>query len=88
MGFFTKPSGLLERFPAASEVTKQTTNDNITKTNLFRIWLILFSFTDAKVRQKSESGIMLSVTKFSKCIMLLFLLNFCSFLHISPIENV
>jgi hypothetical protein len=36
MGFFTKPSGLLERFPAASEVTKQTTNDNITtKTNLF-----------------------------------------------------
>jgi hypothetical protein len=26
---------LPERFPAASEVTKQTTNDNITKTNLF-----------------------------------------------------
>jgi hypothetical protein len=35
---------LLERFPAASVVTKQTTNDNITKTNLFRIWLKVLVF--------------------------------------------
>jgi hypothetical protein len=31
------PSALPERLPAASEVTKQTTNDNITKTNLFKV---------------------------------------------------
>jgi hypothetical protein len=37
IGFSTNvPLELLERFPAASTVTKQTTNDNITtKTNLF-----------------------------------------------------
>ncbi|MBQ4387258.1 MAG: hypothetical protein II822_06625 [Prevotella sp.] len=65
-GLFVKaPSALPERFPAASEVTKQTTNDNITKTNLFFLVLL---FPDAKVRQKVETGIMLRFRSFFYCI--------------------
>ena len=60
-----KTPRLLERFPTALGVTKQTTNDNITKTNLFHE---TFRFHVAKVRILFQTDVTQRFRNFSFCI--------------------